>query len=104
MDHISFACSERRNAIMHEFRTRDRFSNDFLFLILQNCCNSILRSETKLERLGREIRDMDREADELLAQFSVAADQYGQWRGRRLINTLAFYFSDRREKLRSFYL
>lgn len=35
----------------------------------------------ELERLGREIRDMDREADELLAQFSVAADQYGQCAG-----------------------
>ena len=35
----------------------------------------------ELERLGREIRDMDREADELLAQFGVAADQYGQCAG-----------------------
>lgn len=35
----------------------------------------------ELERLGREIQDLEREADDLLAEFSVAADQYGRCAG-----------------------
>ena len=35
----------------------------------------------ELERLGREIQELDREADELLEEFSVAADQYSRCAG-----------------------
>ena len=35
----------------------------------------------ELERLGQEIQELDREADELLADFSVAADQYSHCAG-----------------------
>lgn len=35
----------------------------------------------ELERLGREMQELDREADELLAEFSVAADQYSRCAG-----------------------
>ena len=35
----------------------------------------------ELERLGRELQELDREADELLGQFSVAAEQYSQRAG-----------------------
>lgn len=35
----------------------------------------------ELERLSRDLQELDSEAEELLAQFSVAADQYGQCAG-----------------------
>ena len=35
----------------------------------------------ELERLGRDLEQLNSEAEDLLAQFSVAADQYGQCAG-----------------------
>ena len=35
----------------------------------------------ELERLGRDLQELDSEAEDLLSQFSVAADQYGQCAG-----------------------
>lgn len=35
----------------------------------------------ELERLGLEIQELEREADDLLAEFSVAADQYSRCAG-----------------------
>ena len=35
----------------------------------------------ELERLGLELQELDREADDLLAEFSVAADQYSRCAG-----------------------
>lgn len=35
----------------------------------------------ELERLTRDLQELDSEAENLLAQFSVAADQYGQCAG-----------------------
>ena len=35
----------------------------------------------ELERLSRDLQELDSEAENLLAQFSVAADQYGQCAG-----------------------
>lgn len=35
----------------------------------------------ELERLSRDLQELDSEAEKLLAQFSVAADQYGQCAG-----------------------
>ena len=35
----------------------------------------------ELERLVRDLQQLDGEAEDLLAQFSVAADQYGQCAG-----------------------
>lgn len=35
----------------------------------------------ELERLGQDLQELDSEAEDLLSQFSVAADQYGQCAG-----------------------
>ena len=53
----------------------------FVVSSLSELLQQYIAQRDELERLGREIQDMDKEADELLAQFSVAAEQYGRCAG-----------------------
>ena len=51
------------------------------YFILSELLTQYIAQRDELERLGRELQELDREADELLGQFSVAAEQYSQCAG-----------------------
>ena len=51
------------------------------YIYLVELLAQYMAQRDELERLSLEMQELDREADELLAEFSVAADQYSRCAG-----------------------
>ena len=63
------------------FFSNERPSTICRYVYLVELLAQYMAQRDELERLGLEIQELDREADDLLAEFSVAADQYSRCAG-----------------------
>lgn len=61
--------------------SNERPSTICRYIYLAELLAQYMAQRDELERLSLEMQELDREADELLAEFSVAADQYSRCAG-----------------------
>ena len=61
--------------------SNERSSTICRYIYLAELLAQYMAQRDELERLSLEMQELDREADELLAEFSVAADQYSRCAG-----------------------
>ena len=81
-----FHRSNRAGVIFHVVSCSPRSTTRVLYLrnvfsYPLELLEQYITQRQELERLSRDLQELDSEAENLLAQFSVAADQYGQCAG-----------------------